>query len=97
MKTNDEQVSIIIKHMKMVQNEPKEKVVYICSDNSGGNHDIQNYLRERSDKMRCKFEFTAPDSPQQNGKIERKLPTLYGRVRAILNCAEFTPALRNVM
>jgi hypothetical protein len=47
--------------------------------------------------MRCKFEFTAPDSPQQNGKIERKFATLYGRVRAILNRAEFTENLRNVM
>jgi hypothetical protein len=47
--------------------------------------------------MRCKFEFTAPDSPQQNGKIERKFATLYGRVRAILNGAEFTANLMHVM
>jgi hypothetical protein len=47
--------------------------------------------------MRCKYEFTAPDSPQQNGKIERKFATLYGRVRAILNRAEITENLRNVM
>jgi hypothetical protein len=47
--------------------------------------------------MRCKFEFTAPDSPQQIGKIKRKFATLYGSVRATLNSAEFTPTLRNVM
>jgi hypothetical protein len=47
--------------------------------------------------MRCKFEFTAPASPQQNGKIERKFAPLYGRGRAILNCAEFTENLRDVM
>jgi hypothetical protein len=86
----DEQVPIIIKHIRMLQNEPKIKVKYICCDNSGENHDIQNYLREKSPNMKCKFEFTAPDSPQQNGKIERKFATLYGRVRAILNGAEFT-------
>jgi hypothetical protein len=89
MKTKDEQVPKIIKHIRMLQNEPKVKVKSICCDNSGENHDIQNYLRERSPKMRCKIEFTAPDSPQQNGKIERKFATLYG--------AKFTPTLRNVM
>jgi hypothetical protein len=69
----------------------------ICCDNSGENHDIQNYLRERSPKMRCKFEYIESDSPQQNEKIERKFAALYGRVRACLNRAEFTPTLRNVM
>jgi hypothetical protein len=39
--------------------------------------------------------LTAPDSPQQNGKIEKKFSNLYGRVRAILNGAKFTPLLRN--
>jgi hypothetical protein len=47
--------------------------------------------------MRCKFEFTAPDSTQQIGKIERKFDTLYGSVKAILNSADFTENLRNVM
>jgi hypothetical protein len=97
MKTKDKQVSIIIKHIRMLQNEPKIKVKYLQCDNSGENYDIQNYLRERSPRMRCKFEFTALDSPQQNGKVERKFAALYGRVRAILNCAEFTENLRNVM
>jgi transposase InsO family protein len=96
MKNKDDQVSIVIKHIKM-QNEPKVKVTYIGCDNSGENHDIQNYLRERSPKIRCKFEFTAPDSPQLNGKIERNFATLCGRVRAILHGAEFIPALRNIM
>lgn len=31
-----------------------------------------------------KFEYTAPDTPQQNGRVERKFQTLYGRVRAML-------------
>jgi septum formation topological specificity factor MinE len=97
MKTKDEQVSVIIKHVNMLQNKPKVKVKYIRCCNYGEYHDIQKYLRERSPKMRCKFEFTAPDSPQKNGKIERKFATLYGRVRAILNRAEFTEYLWHVM
>jgi hypothetical protein len=93
MKTKDEQVSVNIKHIKMLHNEPKVEVKYIRCDNSEENHDIQNYLRERSPRMRCKFEFTAQDSPQQKGKFERKFASLYGRVRAILNSAEFTTSL----
>ena len=30
------------------------------------------------------FEYIAPDTPQQNGRVERKFQTLYGRVRAML-------------
>jgi hypothetical protein len=36
----------------------------------------------------CQFQFTAPDSPQQN-EVERYFSTSYGRVRAMLNEAEF--------
>jgi hypothetical protein len=71
MMKKDDQVSIVVKHIKMLQNEPKIKVKFIRCDNAGENHDIQNYLREISSKIRCKFELTAPDSPQQNGKIEK--------------------------
>jgi hypothetical protein len=73
MKTKDEQVSVIIKHIKMLQNKPKNKVKNIRCDNSGENHGIQNYLRVRSPRMRCKLKFTAPDSPQQICKIEGSL------------------------
>jgi hypothetical protein len=96
-KTKDEQVPTNIQHINMIQNEPKAKVKYICCDNAGGNHDVQNYLRESSFKIRWKFEFTAPDSTQQKGNIERKFATLYGRVTAILNGTEFTPLLRKAM
>ena len=30
------------------------------------------------------FEFTAPGTPQQNSVVERKIPTLVGRARAML-------------
>jgi hypothetical protein len=45
----------------------------------------------------CQFEITAPDSPQQIGKVERQFAALYGRVRAILNEAEFNWPLRHAM
>jgi hypothetical protein len=42
LKTKDEQVSVINKRIKRLQEEPKNKVKCICCDNSGENHDIQN-------------------------------------------------------
>jgi len=36
-----------------------------------------------------KFEFSGPRTPQQNGKVERKFQTFYGRIRAVLNHAGF--------
>ncbi len=29
------------------------------------------------------FEYTAPGTPQQNGRVERKFATLYGRIHAM--------------
>jgi hypothetical protein len=41
------------------------------------------------------FEFTAPYTPQQNGKIERKFATLWNKVRSMLNTAKVPKELRN--
>jgi hypothetical protein len=41
------------------------------------------------------FEFTAHDTPQQNGCVERKFATLYGRVRATMNRAQLPNKVRH--
>jgi transposase len=41
-----------------------------------------------------KFEFTAPYSPQQNGKIERKFAIVWGEVRSMLNTEKLPWTLR---
>ena len=43
------------------------------------------------------FEFTARETPQHNGIVERAYQTLYNRVRAMLNTAGFNEGLRNSM
>jgi hypothetical protein len=97
LKSKDEQDQVIIKHLIHITNDKKVKVEFIICDNSGENHDLQDQIKDNHPKLDCKFEFTAPDSPQQNGKVERKLATLYGRVRAMLNEAEFNCPLRHAM
>jgi hypothetical protein len=89
LKTKDEQVQVIIRHLIQMTNEEKVKADFIRCDNSGENHDLQNQINDKHPNLVCQYEFTAPDSPQQNDKVERKFATLYGRVRVMLNEAGF--------
>ena len=41
------------------------------------------------------FEYILPNTPQQNGKVERKFATLYGRVKSMFNAAILDGDLRN--
>jgi Holliday junction resolvase RusA-like endonuclease len=41
-----------------------------------------------------KIEFTAPGTPQQNGKVVRAFATLYGKTRYMLNSARLTKTFR---
>ena len=43
------------------------------------------------------FEYTARNTPQQNGKVERAFATLFGRVRAMLNQADMDRAKRDMI
>jgi transposase InsO family protein len=52
------------------------KVKFIRCDNAGENTKAEAVLNKEGHGI--KFEFTAPGTPQQNGKVERKLATLMG-------------------
>jgi hypothetical protein len=41
-----------------------------------------------------KLEFTSPETPEQNGQVERSFATLWGRVRAMLNRSGVPQELR---
>jgi hypothetical protein len=45
-------------------------------------------------RFNIKFEFTAPGTPQRNGKVERAFATLFGKTRSMLNAARITIPLR---
>jgi hypothetical protein len=42
-----------------------------------------------------KFEFSDPQTPQCNGKVERKFQVLFGKIRAMLNSAGVKDQLRS--
>jgi hypothetical protein len=56
-------------------------------DNSGENK-ILPQDANKDPELKLQFEFTSPYTPQQNGKIERKFATIWGKVRAQLNSAK---------
>ena len=58
-------------------------------DNSGENRVLQKAFLQQN--LGIIFEFTAPGTPQQNSVVERKIPTLMGRSRAMMITAGFDP------
>ena len=51
-------------------------------DNSGENRSLQKECDKQN--LGVIFKLTAPGTPQQNSIVERKIPTLVGRARAML-------------
>ena len=74
----------------------KIKVQVIQMDNAGENIYIKKAIR--SDPVLCEMgtvvEYTAPYTPQQNGKVELASPTLFGRAHAACNGAKIPVELR---
>jgi transposase InsO family protein len=73
---------MLIKDLKARNNKI---VKYIQCDNAGENHKLEEACKREG--LGIQFEYTAPGTPQQNGRVERKFATLYARVRAMLNHA----------
>ena len=59
------------------------KVKFLRCDSAGENTKFKADVEK--DGLNVEFEFTAPRTPQHNGKVERKFATLYGRLRAMLD------------
>ena len=56
-------------------------------DNSGDNRSLQKECEKQN--LGIIFEFTVPGTPQQNSVVERKIPTLMVRSRAMMIQAGF--------
>ena len=63
-------------------------IKYIRLDNSGEHRSLQKECDKQN--LGIIFEFTAPGTPQQNSVVERKIPTLMGRSRAMMLTAGFS-------
>ena len=84
MKQKSDQVGVLLNFVH--QMKAIGWIVYkVRLDNSGENVSFKH--ESESKGLGILFEFTAPNTPQQNGKVERKFATLKGRARAMLNWA----------
>ena len=86
----DDLPQVMLQWLKQITSQVK---CFRC-DNAGENKSFQSLLKKKW-KYYIKFEYTAPNTPQQNGKIERKFATLYGRIRFVLNAAGSPAFLRS--
>ena len=77
LKAKDDVEDKCVKMIKWLKNK-NIKVKKIQCNNAGENKMAKEACNKK--ELGVKFEFTAPDTPQQNGKVERKFATLYGRV-----------------
>jgi transposase len=81
----------MIEWLNLVHKEIKLNVKSIRLDNSGENKSFHQMIFKP--KFNIKFELTAPGTPQQNGKVERAVATLFG-TRSMLNAGRITIPLR---
>ncbi len=70
-------------------------VKHIRLDNSGENRSLQDQTTKLF--MDIQYEYTAPGTPQQNGRVERKFAVLYDYMRSFLNTAKLPENLRKLL
>ena len=67
---------------------------YLRCDNAGENI---KQLKEVAFKFGVELEFTAPNTPQFNGIVERRFAVLTEKAKAMLTAAKFTPGARKLL
>ena len=85
-------MEFLIRFIKDLKAKYGISVKFIRLNNAGGNKAFEDAsLREG---LGIQFEYTSPNSPQYNGKVERKFATLQSKVRAMLNGAGLDEDMR---
>ncbi len=75
LSTKSAQVPLLIGFIKGLKEQGKQ-IKFICCDNAGKNESLKKKVQNEG--LNIKFEFTARDTLQQNGKVKRAFATLYG-------------------
>ena len=81
-----------MKLIKSIENNYQVTIKRIRCDNGGENKSLEKNVIEN--RMNIVFEYTAVNTPQQNGCIEYKFATIYGRVRTMLTAAGIEGEIR---
>ena len=88
LKRKSDQIEILPAWMNELKAKHGIDIKYVRLDNSGENRVLQQECSKQN--LGIIFEFTAPGTPQQNSVVERKIPTLMGRSRAMMLTAGFS-------
>ena len=83
----------MIELIKDLDKKQGYKVKYLRCDNAGENLKVEEECLKLG--LGITMEYTSPNTPQQNGRVERKFATLYGRVRSMFNAAMLDGDMRN--
>ena len=70
------------------------QVKMLQSDNAGENKALQKALED--EEFNINFQYTAAGTPQQNGKVEQKIVTLYGKKILTINLARMSKGLHGL-
>ena len=81
MRKKSDQNKMIPEWIKVMTRKYGIKIKRIRPDNSGESRSLEKECDKQN--LVVIFEFTAPGTPQQNSVVERKIPTLMGRTRAM--------------
>ena len=88
LKRKNDQIELLPIWIKELKAKYGTDINYIRLDNSGENRSLQKECDKQN--LGIIFEFTPPGTPQQNSVVERKIPTLMGRSRAVVLMAGFS-------
>ena len=88
LKRKSDQIELFPIWIKELKAKYGIDIKYIRLDNSGENRSLQKECDKQN--LGIIFEFSAPGTPQQNAVVERKIPTLMGRSRAMMLTAGFS-------
>ena len=88
LKRKSDQIDLFSIWIKELKAKFGIDIKYTRLDNSGENRSLQKECDKQN--LGIIFEFSAPGTPQQNSVVERKIPTLMGRSRAMMLTAGFS-------
>ena len=96
MKRKAELVPIMMKFLRKLGITGYQVDALRC-DRAGENFKLRDKCSEQQDLNRVGFEFTAQSSPQFNGRVERKIAVIIGRVRAYMEAAGLPESLKALL
>ena len=87
IKQKNDQIRPVMDLIQELRKIHPKAATFVRCDNAGENKLLESECKKAA--LGINFEFTASQTPQQNGKVERAFATIYGRMRAMMIDAGF--------